>query len=195
MAEARIQIPQELFAPAESSLFEGECILPVLMSGPDVYTIAKPLAWSVTVSNTGDGLLLAGTVEAHVEIMCARCLESFSFPLFGEVEGYYLISDDGATPKDFEEGEFEILPENNEIDLEPLLRVALLLELPFIPLCDENCKGICPHCGCSLNEEECDCAAKHSEDEELLRIRSVFLRIFEQNRIPDTLFIFVCNRK
>lgn len=165
MGETRIHIPHELFAPAESSYFSGVFDLPVLTAGPDVYTIAEPLSWNATISNTGDGLLVAGTVEGTVETQCARCLEAFSCSLFGEIEGYFVLADGDVAPEGMDEDEFELLPTDNVIDMEPLIRAALLLELPFIPLCGEDCKGICPDCGCNLNEESCGCAQERAAEE------------------------------
>ena len=38
------------------------------------------------------------------------------------------------------------------------MNAALLLEFPLVPLCDEECKGLCPTCGANLNEGPCGCA-------------------------------------
>ena len=39
------------------------------------------------------------------------------------------------------------------IDLEPVLRDAVVLELPFQPLCRPDCAGLCPQCGANLNDD------------------------------------------
>ena len=44
------------------------------------------------------------------------------------------------------------------VDLESLLREQIILMMPLKPLCDETCKGLCPHCGANLNHETCTCA-------------------------------------
>lgn len=165
MADTRILVPSELFAPAESSCFEGTYDLGILKAGPDLYEFEAPLAWQVTVSNTGGALLVTGTVEGAAKTSCARCLGSFEFPLTGEIEGYFLLSDEEAAPEDMDDDEFDYLPKNNVIDLDPLIRAALLLELPLIPLCDDGCKGICPECGADLNEGPCGCGEKREETE------------------------------
>lgn len=154
----RIFVPAELFAPAESSHFEGEAPLPVLTAGPDRYEFAGPLAWQVDVTNTGGALLVAGSVAGEAKGACARCLEEFTLPLCGEVEGYFLIGPDEEAPEGWDEDEFDVLPENHVIDLEPLIVAALLLELPLVPLCDDECKGLCYRCGANLNEGPCGCA-------------------------------------
>jgi uncharacterized protein len=55
------------------------------------------------------------------------------------------------------EGETYLL-EDDVIDLEPMVRDALLLELPLAPLCRDDCAGLCPTCGANRNDEPCDCA-------------------------------------
>jgi uncharacterized protein len=45
--------------------------------------------------------------------------------------------------------------ENNELDLYPYLRETMILELPVKPLCNEDCKGLCPICGKNKNENDC----------------------------------------
>ena len=134
MDALRIQVPHELFAPAESSHFEGSIAIPVMKAGPDLYDFAGPLAWQADISNTGDALLVTGTVEGEAKTACARCLDEVSFPVTGEIEGYFLLDETKAAPEDMDEDEFDVLPADKVIDLEPLITAALLLEFPLIPL-------------------------------------------------------------
>lgn len=157
MESLRIHIPSELFAPAESSHFEGTVAIPVIKAGPDLYDFAEPLSWQVDITNTGDALLVTGTVEGEAKTACARCLDAFGFSVTGDVEGYYLLDETKAAPEDMDDDEFEVLPSDNIIDLEPLITAALLLEFPLIPLCDDECRGLCPQCGANLNEGPCGC--------------------------------------
>ena len=48
---------------------------------------------------------------------------------------------------------------DHEVDLEPLVRDAVLLELPLAPLCRADCQGLCPFCGVNRNDEACGCEA------------------------------------
>ena len=116
MEATRIPIPSELFAPAESSHFEGTYAVPVVKAGPDLYDFAEPLAWQVDVTNTGDALLVTGTVEGEAKTSCARCVDEFSFPVTGEVEGYFLLGADREAPEDMDDDEFDVLPDDNVID-------------------------------------------------------------------------------
>lgn len=164
-ASTRIFIPSELFAPAESSHFEGEITLPELSAGPDTYRFAAPLPWQVDVSNTGDALLVIGSVEGEATTECARCLDEFAVPFAGEIEGYFLLDSEKAAPEDMDEDEFDVLGDDHVIDLEPLIKAALLLEFPLVPLCKEDCKGLCATCGANLNEGPCSCEPAQPESD------------------------------
>lgn len=166
MSDTRILVPSELFAPAESSCFEGTYEAGILKAGPDLYEFAGPLVWQATVTNTGGALLVTGTVEGVAKTSCARCLNTFEFPVTGEIEGYFLLSEEEEAPEDMDDDEFSYLPKNNVIELDPLIKAALLLEMPLVPLCDDDCKGICPDCGADLNEGPCSCGEADDGEED-----------------------------
>jgi uncharacterized protein len=60
------------------------------------------------------------------------------------------------------------------IDLDPIVREQLLLELPEYPVCDEQCKGLCPVCGANLNDRECGCD-RHVPDPRWAGLKNVKL--------------------
>ena len=161
-----IEIPAELFAPAESSSYAGELELSSFEFGPDEYRAARPFSWNAVITNVGGALLVSGTVKGEATTACARCLEDATFAVEGEIEGYFLIEGEGEAPDDMEEDEFDVLPEDNKLDLEPLILAAIYVELPLIPLCREDCKGICPTCGANLNDGPCGCAPDASEEDD-----------------------------
>lgn len=161
-----IEVPAELFAPAESSLYEGKIDVEPFDFGPDFYTPVRPFTWNITLSNVGGAFLVTGSVSGQVITSCARCLEEASFEIQGEIEGYFIIEGEGEPPDDMEKDEFDILPENNRIDLYPLIMAAIFVELPLIPLCKEDCAGICSHCGTNLNEGPCDCTPEESQHDD-----------------------------
>ncbi|CDP47609.1 YceD family protein [Propionibacterium freudenreichii] len=92
-----------------------------------------------------EGVLVTGTVEAPLEGECARCLTDLHD--HGSYRVFELFNYEGrsAEPDDlFLDGEL--------LDLDPVLRDAIVLDLPFTPLCRPDCKGLCPQCGANLNE-------------------------------------------
>lgn len=158
---AYIEIPRELFAQAESSSFEGTYELACLDANPDRYRFTAPLQWSITVQSTGKMLILDGTVSGIGNTACARCLDEFEIELTGTIEGCYLLPGTPA-PTDMDSDEYDVLPMNRIIDVEPLIIAALLVDIPLVPLCRPDCRGICPDCGINLNEASCDCAARRA---------------------------------
>ena len=157
MDGASIKIPAELFALAESSHFEGVYDLPKLEVGPDVYRFQGPIEWDVSVTNTGEAFLLAGHARAKATTQCARCLDDVDVDFAGDIEGYYLINNEVDHPEDLDDDEFDVLPDDHIIDLASHIVAALLVEAPAVPLCKDDCLGICPQCGANLNEGPCGC--------------------------------------
>lgn len=165
-AATSIHVPEELFETAASLHFEGAAPLEELVCGPDAYRFAEPVAWSADVTNTGGALLVMGRAEGRAVTPCARCLGDITYDVEGDIEGYFIVGGDtGAVPEDMEGDEFDYLPESHVIDMVPLIVSALLLELPLVPLCDDDCKGLCPHCGANLNEGPCSCDAASGDGE------------------------------
>lgn len=104
------------------------------------------------VESVIEGVLVTGRVEATSAQDCARCLQSFKDDVGLQVCELFVAPGHEATD---EEDVYRV--SGTEIDLEPLLRDALALALPLNPLCQPECKGLCPHCGKDLNEGPCDC--------------------------------------
>lgn len=165
MTQVIIDIPDNISDLAESLSFSGTLDLPELTSGPDTFTFREPLSWNVMVVNSGDKeLLVTGTVQGTAQATCGRCLDDFELPLVGEIEGYWLTENPGDdVPEDLAEDEFEVIGEDRQMDLFPFIQAALVLALPFVPLCREDCKGLCPQCGKNLNDGSCDCAPESGD--------------------------------
>lgn len=164
--EAVIQVPERLLETAEMEHYEGTLPLEELASGPDTYAFVGPITWAVDVTNTGDAILVRGKSTSEATTACARCLEEVAYDLEGDIDGYFLIGGEEVEveePDDMEGDEFDFLPDNHKIDLAPLITAGLVLELPRVPLCADDCKGLCPHCGKNLNEGPCDCAAEEPD--------------------------------
>lgn len=101
-------------------------------------------------TRTPQGLLSQGKMRAVLYTDCARCLTTFPQPLDIDFTELYAFALKFATESGL------ILPDDGNIDLEPLVREYMLLEVPLNPLCKPDCKGLCPICGGNLNEEVCD---------------------------------------
>ncbi|MEW6567595.1 MAG: DUF177 domain-containing protein [Chloroflexota bacterium] len=105
---------------------------------------------SIRMSRTAQGLYADGRLQAHATAECVRCLEAFEQPLEIEVHDLFIYPPSQATDP------LLTIPETGILDLNPLLREYLLLDLPLRPLCRPDCKGLCPVCGKDLNQGPCD---------------------------------------
>jgi DUF177 domain-containing protein len=110
-----------------------------------------PVTVEVTLSSYPGGVMASGKVEAPWTGECRRC----GRPVEGGVQA--------AVRERYVEGEEAELDDEayplagDVLDLEPLARDAVLLDLPLAPLCAEDCLGLCPQCGINRNEETCSC--------------------------------------
>jgi uncharacterized protein len=101
-----------------------------------------------------EGVLVTGTARAVVEGECARCLEPIREDLEVPFQELFVYDDTrhGERGDSEEDGETSRL-EDDLLDLEPLLREAVVLALPFQPLCQPDCPGLCPECGARLADD------------------------------------------
>jgi uncharacterized protein len=97
-----------------------------------------------------EGVLVTGTARAALEGECARCLEPISDEIEVRFQELFVYADQGVDPD--EELEVSML-QGDLVDLEPLLRDAVVLALPFQPLCEDDCPGLCVECGARLAED------------------------------------------
>ncbi len=109
--------------------------------------------------------LCTGLVELKVELECSRCLDYYPSSLRGELDFSIRETAEG-TPLD--RGEIPdnqiIVPAGTQrVDISDPVREALILEVPLKPLCVENCRGLCPHCGGNRNERECQCRVEMTD--------------------------------
>jgi uncharacterized protein len=105
-----------------------------------------------------EGILVSGTVFAEVKGECGRCLDPLAYDL--EVNVQELFFYEGVELSDEEDDEEQRRVEHDLIDLEPVLRDAVVTMLPFQPVCREDCQGLCSVCGVRLEDEP----GHHHED-------------------------------
>jgi uncharacterized protein len=117
--------------------------------GIEVLGVAEgsPVELDLRLEAVMEGVLVTGTARAAPEGECARCLEPISDEIEVRFQELFVYDDRGVDPD--EELEVSTL-QDDLVDLEPLLRDAVVLALPFQPLCQDDCPGLCPECGARL---------------------------------------------
>jgi uncharacterized protein len=134
---------------------------PVVLAGPldelgidpgrSVVPLGAEAECDVTLRAFDGGIAAVGTVSAPWEGICRRC----TVPVTGELR--IAVSERFGKAPISEDEMYPIV--DDAIDLGPLVRDAIVLELPAAPLCREDCRGLCPQCGADRNESECGCVA------------------------------------
>ncbi|MDR1355081.1 MAG: YceD family protein [Propionibacteriaceae bacterium] len=105
----------------------------------------SPIELDLTLQSAGDGILVTGTAKAHLNGSCVRCLNTFEYDAsFNITQLYYYPG------RETDEDAHYVV--DDQIDLDPALREAIVLELPINPLCLPQCYGLCCECGFNLNE-------------------------------------------
>jgi uncharacterized protein len=121
----------------------------------EMVAISEEIRFEGLLQGVEEGIVVSGTVSGRMTCNCARCLKEFTQVIDVEVRELFT-----HTAKD-DEDNYPIT--DGEIDLEPCARDALLLSVPFAPLCKEDCQGLCPRCGGDRNVGECVCGPEVDE--------------------------------
>jgi uncharacterized protein len=102
------------------------------------------------LTSVSEGVYVSGSVRGSLTGECGRCLgeisESFDVSI-AELFAY----EDSTTEETTDEDEVGRM-HGDLLDLEPALRDAVVLALPLVPLCDEDCSGLCVECGGRLDD-------------------------------------------
>lgn len=161
--QVRIPIESGLESPGDTISRQGTVELRSFRIGGRVLDLPEGLSYDVALTNTGDGILATGIVRGHAETACDRCLGPASLELSSELSCYYLKE----PPQDEDESDedFGLIDEENGcVDLSEAMQSGLAMDIPFVILCKEDCKGLCPVCGADLNEGDCSCSREPDPD-------------------------------
>jgi uncharacterized protein len=107
----------------------------------------SPVELDLRLESAVEGVLVTGTAMVELRGECVRCLIPVEDRI--EVDLQELFVYPGSEAGDDEASRLE----GDLLDLEPVLRDAVVLDLPFQPLCRPDCAGLCPQCGANLNAE------------------------------------------
>ena len=92
----------------------------------------------VRLESLHDGILVTAEVDTAAEGECIRCLDPISQRVQVDIAEVFAYSFDEA---------FDYTVVEDHVDLEPLVRDAVVLALPFQPVCRPDCPGLDPETG------------------------------------------------
>jgi len=155
-----------------------DLIVPVPVLAGEANELFSPASVRLTLTSTPEGILAVGEAKATAHLECSRCLVQFDYPAQGQMEHLFINEAPPTGPAHGDrvlragevdarewsdtdasaDEDLDMSPiQDGMIDIGPLVREVLTLALPMKPLCREECLGLCPVCGKSLNDGPCGC--------------------------------------
>ncbi|MCR4990627.1 MAG: DUF177 domain-containing protein [Lachnospiraceae bacterium] len=123
--------------------------------GNESYKIASKSDIELDLANLKPGqVFLEGKFSLVIKAPCDRCLKEVDIPL--ELSFQKELVDEEHRSKDADPDESRFI-EGTDFDIGSFIEEEILMALPSKVLCSEDCKGLCPVCGCDRNVKECDC--------------------------------------
>ncbi len=120
-----------------------------LSYGGRTVAFEAPLSLVVDYVYDGNGFQVNGRLDTVLASECALCGRSFPEP-FGFSFSERFMKDPSEEDEAYEyRGE--------ELNLSRMIEELIFLNLPLSNVCAEDCKGLCPACGCNLNSAQCSC--------------------------------------
>ncbi|MBQ9950066.1 MAG: DUF177 domain-containing protein [Clostridia bacterium] len=163
MLKATVNIARELKNPGKLAHAELSTV------SENLYVCGRQLVTEGQIHVQADysydgegGVNMAGKISAVFREECSRCGREFLRPFECEFSEFFvrvrsdidIVSED--TGFTFTE---------DVLDLSDLINETVMLNYPMTSLCSENCKGLCPVCGCDLNTDECTCGMEPEQEE------------------------------
>ena len=108
------------------------------------------LALDLRLEAVMEGVLVTGTARTRAQGECVRCLDPVEEPLEADLQELYVYPDVEVAGEDPD----EVLRLHGDlVDLRPVVRDAVVLALPLLPLCQDGCPGLCSSCGVRLADD------------------------------------------
>jgi uncharacterized protein len=124
------------------------------------FHLLAPVDLDVEIHKDASKVRVTGRLVATLQLTCSRCLDPFGIPVDASFDAL-LLPAALNTGEDEQEVADEALGvsfyKDDTLDLAELMREQFYLALPMKPLCQPDCKGLCPVCGINRNRETCTC--------------------------------------
>jgi len=126
------------------------------------FTVPSPVKAQLAVNKTVHEVMITGSLVVELEMECSRCLKNILQAQDLPVSVVYHPAEEiGSEKHGLHDDEMDTgFYTGEELDLDELIREQIMLSAQMKPLCNENCKGLCPKCGIDLNIATCTCVQK-----------------------------------
>jgi len=130
------------------------------------FQFSGPVKGEIKFVQVGRRILGRGEISTRVKSRCVRCLGDAELQVTAPVDAIY--ERDGEPQRDLghiaQDDQIITSFTGDSINPAPELREAMMVELPSLPLCSPDCRGLCPKCGANLNEGECTCSQSDTSE-------------------------------
>jgi uncharacterized protein len=131
--------------PGQMRELEMDITLTIPMGqGAATVPAGEVIELNLRLESVHEGILATGELDSTAKAECSRCLEPLNLAVevdFQELFAYSLEQED------------DFLVQDEKIDLEQAITDAVVLSLPFKPVCSQDCLGLCSECGMKLAED------------------------------------------
>lgn len=117
-------------------------------------TFLDKIVVDLQVENTGRMFLARGTVQTVLSLPCSRCLVDFNLPVHTDIDMTIVAAGQADL---LSEDEDAIVFHGDIVDLNVPVHEAIFMAIPIVPLCKEDCRGLCSVCGMDKNQGDCSC--------------------------------------
>ncbi len=144
----------------------------------DDFSEVGNLSLLISVSCSGDKVVVSGKLEASVEAVCSRCLEKFAHIFETDFTEAFTVVKKAPTddsPNILADETANMLTVTGDyLYLDEYIRQLIILAQDYNPLCKADCQGICAGCGADLNNSFCRCSKDDSQiDIRLLKLKEL----------------------
>lgn len=106
----------------------------------DLIKFLSPVKAKADIRKSYNAVSITLALSSQISISCGRCLKEERKDFNRRIELHFALD-----------------KSNPIIELDPEIREEIILGYPIKPLCNVDCKGLCPKCGMNLNEGGCNC--------------------------------------
>ncbi|MBQ3201216.1 MAG: DUF177 domain-containing protein [Clostridia bacterium] len=154
----KIPVALEIKLPGRVGTFSAaEQVADMEYLGQEI-RFASPLAVEAEYVFDGKGFSVKGSLSTSLHAVCALCAKEFEAPFTAEFEERFMRN----PSEDAEEECYAFAGE--ELDISQMLSDTILLNMQPYSVCRQDCRGLCPVCGCDLNTAQCSCAREVGEE-------------------------------
>ncbi len=114
--------------------------------------VGSDVRLDLSLESVQEGIWVSGTVHGTAVGECGRCLDEVRLDVAAPVQGLFEHPDSRTAGED-EDSEDVFEFDGDSLDLEDVVRDAVVTSLPFTPLCDPDCPGLCDQCGARLADD------------------------------------------